>query len=48
MGCYICKKCGKKFNQKGYYSKHVDEKISCINEREIKKLLARMLMKKLI
>jgi len=34
---YFCKKCGKQFNQKGSYSKHINNKLSCIDERESKK-----------
>ena len=35
MVFYNCDKCGKQFNQKGYYNRHINKKLSCVNETKI-------------
>ena len=36
---YSCEKCGKQFNQKGHYNKHISKKIPCINETKLKEII---------
>ena len=39
MVFYSCEKCGKQFNQKGHYNKHISKKIPCINETKLKEII---------
>jgi adenine-specific DNA-methyltransferase len=39
MVFYNCEKCGKQFNQKGHYNKHISKKIPCINETKLKEII---------
>jgi adenine-specific DNA-methyltransferase len=39
MVIYSCEKCGKQFNQKGHYNKHISKKIPCINETKLKEII---------
>ena len=39
MVFYSCEKCGKPFNQKGHYNKHISKKIPCINETKLKEII---------
>jgi len=36
MVFYSCEKCGKQFNQKGHYNKHINKKLFCVNETKEK------------
>ena len=39
MVLYFCEKCGKEFNQKGHYTKHINKKLPCINEIKLKEII---------
>ena len=32
---YSCEKCNKQFTQKEHYTKHINKKLSCINDKKI-------------
>jgi adenine-specific DNA-methyltransferase len=40
MVFYSCEKCGKQFNQKGHYNKHIHKKLPCINETKLKEIIS--------
>ncbi len=39
MVIYSCEKCGKQFNQKGHYNKHINKKLPCVNETKLKEII---------
>jgi len=47
MFFYSCEKCGKQFSQKWHYNKHIDKKLSCINETNIKEIISDVINEKL-
>lgn len=44
---YNCEKCGKEFNQKGHYTKHLNKKNPCVLESKIKEILDKAIEEKL-
>jgi len=47
MVFYSCEKCGRQFNQKGHYNKHINKKLHCINESKLKELISVVVCEKL-
>ena len=47
MVFYSCEKCGKQFNQKGHYNKHINKKLPCINETKLKEIISVVVNEKL-
>lgn len=45
MVLYSCEKCGKQFNQKGHYNKHINKKNPCINETKLKEIITLVINK---
>jgi len=48
MGKYNCEKCGKEFNQKSHYTKHINKKNPCVVESKIKEIIDNAVKEKLI
>ena len=44
---YSCEKCGKTFTQKGHYSRHVNKKNPCIQERQLKNMISSIVTEKI-
>jgi DNA (cytosine-5)-methyltransferase 1 len=44
---YTCEKCGKDFQQKSHYSKHMSRKNPCVSENKIKDLIDKAVMEKM-
>ena len=44
---YSCEKCGKEFNQKGHYTKHLNKKNPCVIESKVKEMLNKVVEEKL-
>ena len=44
---YNCEKCGKEFNQKGHYTKHLNKKNPCVIESKVKEMLDKSINDKL-
>lgn len=44
---YSCEKCGKEFNQKGHYTKHLNRKNPCVVESKLKEILDKAIEEKL-
>lgn len=44
---YSCEKCGKTFTQKGHYSRHVEKKNPCIQEKNLKKIISSAVTEKI-
>lgn len=40
---YTCEKCGKEFNQKGHYTKHLNKKNPCIIESQVKEMFDKVI-----
>ena len=47
MVFYNCEKCGKQFNQKGHYTKHINKKLPCINESKLKEIISNAVNEKI-
>ena len=47
MVYYSCEKCGKQFNQKGHYNKHINKKLPCVNETKLKEIIGVVINEKL-
>jgi adenine-specific DNA-methyltransferase len=47
MVIYSCEKCGKEFNQKSHYQKHMKKKLPCINESKLKEMITEVVNEKL-
>ena len=43
---YSCEKCGKEFNQKGHYTKHLNKKNPCVVESKVKEILNKVVEEK--
>jgi len=35
---YTCEKCGKEFNQKGHYTRHINKKKTCLIEKVVSEI----------
>jgi len=46
MVIYSCEKCGKEFNQKSHYQKHMMKKLPCINENKLKEMITEVVNEK--
>jgi site-specific DNA-cytosine methylase len=44
---YSCEKCGKEFNQKGHYTKHINKKNPCVIESKVKELIEKAVAEKM-
>lgn len=44
---YSCEKCGKKFTQKGHYTKHTNKKNPCVFESKIEEIIEKAVAKKI-
>ena len=44
---YSCEKCGKEFNQKGHYTRHVNKKNPCVLDSKLEEILCKVVQEKL-
>ena len=44
---YSCEKCGKKFSQKGHYTKHINKKNPCVIESKVKEIIEKVVSEKI-
>lgn len=46
-GKYICEKCGREFKQKSHYNQHEKRKTPCVNDKKLKEIIEKVVVKKL-